>query len=663
MNLIPKIRQGETISIEKLNALIDKVNSIEVSKRELENIRDEIRTDVEKYNSTFESIKASQSVVQQLSQSDSLETLTNLLKQFINTNTSTSSTSQTLGMDKVEGGIKIYIKENGSETAAFVVSQGADGAIGPQGPKGDAGIPGPRGEIGPRGFRGITGKQGEGSSVTVDYVNYVENTSLLPSDLQQYLRVRVTKIDSDGIETLKNTCYIPTQGYIYVPEIYQNDNPEDTASYIRFKKVVNNTFDASSVIDSDCKITGPQGEPGLNGEQGVPGTGLTCSNLVKLTDSHIFARKRIETGDTLEELLAIKTAPSDQNSLISELMSDVTTNNIFGLIPLDSDNNNDDIRVARKFTFVEKINGSWQLLRNVTFPLSSSKPVNLHQRSTEDPKTENSLSHVIKFGAIDYYKLKVGSSFIHLPSIDTDFKTFIYTVYERHGLDSINNGIDPSYYILVKNVINAGIEVPNKTTDILEAKEVILPRDTGVCLGYSLGKEHDTGDERYWFSKAFIKEVKSTSVSSEHVICNSLTVRDKKWLDRIYPIGSIYMCVAIVGQSVINPETAFGGKWEKIEGRFLLGSGKNYPINSEGGAAEVTLNADQLPAHIHGINGNDYRVQAGVNSGMLRIPARMWDNTSYTDNSGMTTRNNSPAGKAHNNMPPYLVVDIWKRTE
>ena len=350
MNLIPKIRPGEEISIDKLNALIDKVNSIEISKRELENIRNEIRTDVEKYNSVFENIKASQGVVQQLSKSDSLETITNLLQQFVSTNASTTTTTtQKWGMADVEnGGIEIYLEENGEKTASFTLSQGINGEIGPQGPQGPRGYPGPRGEIGPRGFRGITGKQGDGASIHADYVNYVENTSLLPSDLQQYLRIQIKKIDSEGVETTTDTCYIPTQGYIYVPEIYTRGDPENKVSYVRFKKVVNTYSTASALLDDNWKITGPRGATGADGARGMPGSGLTFSNLVRLTDSHIFARKPVGTEETLEELLNSKNK-AEQDALIAELMSDITTENIFGLIPLDSDS----VTNANKFTFVE----------------------------------------------------------------------------------------------------------------------------------------------------------------------------------------------------------------------------------------------------------------------------------------------------------------------
>ena len=46
------------------------------------------------------------------------------------------------------------------------------------------------------------------------------------------------------------------------------------------------------------------------------------------------------------------------------------------------------------------------------------------------------------------------------------------------------------------------------------------------------------------------------------------TTGENLHLDLVYPVGSIYMSV-----NNVNPKNLFGGEWEKIEGRFLLGSG------------------------------------------------------------------------------------------
>lgn len=54
-------------------------------------------------------------------------------------------------------------------------------------------------------------------------------------------------------------------------------------------------------------------------------------------------------------------------------------------------------------------------------------------------------------------------------------------------------------------------------------------------------------------------------------ITNLETFR-QTFLNMVYPIGSIYMSM-----NETDPSTLFGGTWERISGRFLLGCGGNGP--------------------------------------------------------------------------------------
>ena len=116
--------------------------------------------------------------------------------------------------------------------------------------------------------------------------------------------------------------------------------------------------------------------------------------------------------------------------------------------------------------------------------------------------------------------------------------------------------------------------------------------------------------------------------------------------DQIYPVGAIYM-------STVNtsPATLFGvGTWEQIQDRFLLGAGSTYSAGSTGGSATVTLTTNEIPSHNHWIPriiGDSGRQSSG------------WSDA-YVD--GGSTTGNTGGGQAHDNMPPYLVVYMWKRT-
>ena len=74
-------------------------------------------------------------------------------------------------------------------------------------------------------------------------------------------------------------------------------------------------------------------------------------------------------------------------------------------------------------------------------------------------------------------------------------------------------------------------------------------------------------------------------------------------LNRIYPVGSIYMSV-----NNANPGTLFGGTWERIQGKFLLGASSGHTAGSTGGAESVTLTQAQLPAHTHSVQAHTHSV-------------------------------------------------------
>ena len=107
----------------------------------------------------------------------------------------------------------------------------------------------------------------------------------------------------------------------------------------------------------------------------------------------------------------------------------------------------------------------------------------------------------------------------------------------------------------------------------------------------------------------------------------------------IYPVGSIYMSV-----NSISPETLFGGHWEQLKDRFLLGAGDTYSNGATGGSADMTW-ADM---HIRN-TGQEYAGQGTATS------------TTFVNRIMVQTPSNT-FPEAGNRMPPYLVVYMWKRT-
>lgn len=124
-------------------------------------------------------------------------------------------------------------------------------------------------------------------------------------------------------------------------------------------------------------------------------------------------------------------------------------------------------------------------------------------------------------------------------------------------------------------------------------------------------------------------------------------------LDNVYPVGSIYMSV-----NSTNPENLFGGTWEQIQGRFLFGMDSSYPAGSTGGEITHKLTQAEMPKHSHAIY---YPNAGGPDEGAaLGFPQAGSKNTWWA-----TACMTGSAGdnEAHNNMPPYLSVYIWKRTK
>ena len=154
------------------------------------------------------------------------------------------------------------------------------------------------------------------------------------------------------------------------------------------------------------------------------------------------------------------------------------------------------------------------------------------------------------------------------------------------------------------------------------------------------------------------------------VLDNSGWIYYRTPVDLIYPVGSIYMSV-----NATNPKELFGGTWEQIKGRFLLGMSSSYPAGSTGGEATHTLTTSEIPYHNHAIgqDGNTSLVLptdvAVDDSSHAQYVTTLeggrsgWYKSSVAWGGAIVTRNQtSPYGQAHNNMPPYLAVYIWKRT-
>lgn len=140
-----------------------------------------------------------------------------------------------------------------------------------------------------------------------------------------------------------------------------------------------------------------------------------------------------------------------------------------------------------------------------------------------------------------------------------------------------------------------------------------------------------------------------------------------------YPVGSIYMNAS----DSTNPATLLGfGTW------VAFGAGK-VPVGIDagdtdfdaaeetGGAKTHTLDLDEMPSHRHGgiqpsgatgANSNGFDVDSPVTGGDFDTYQKF---TKYAGGAGSTVDGvltSAGATQAHNNLQPYIVVYMWKRT-
>lgn len=123
-----------------------------------------------------------------------------------------------------------------------------------------------------------------------------------------------------------------------------------------------------------------------------------------------------------------------------------------------------------------------------------------------------------------------------------------------------------------------------------------------------------------------------------------------------------------------NPGVLFGGTWEAITYRYLVGVGPITP-NSNNAVGSVDayaqagyrvspgesfgeifhqLTVSEMPSHRHGMTGNN----GGGGNNCYPFPITNggvnWNSWNPTDAAG--------GDQAHNNLPPSLAVYMWRRT-
>lgn len=132
-------------------------------------------------------------------------------------------------------------------------------------------------------------------------------------------------------------------------------------------------------------------------------------------------------------------------------------------------------------------------------------------------------------------------------------------------------------------------------------------------------------------------------------------------LDLVYPVGSIYLAY-----NHTSPASLFGGTWTRIENQFLWAVSDGGSIGITGGSSTHTLTESEMPSHRHNLVGDGTKITQ--NDSILFVsgtayPARggIGVGANYSSN-GYVSIGDTGGGAAHNNMPPYIQVSVWRRT-
>ena len=125
-----------------------------------------------------------------------------------------------------------------------------------------------------------------------------------------------------------------------------------------------------------------------------------------------------------------------------------------------------------------------------------------------------------------------------------------------------------------------------------------------------------------------------------------------------YPVGAIYQSTGST-----SPASLFGGSWERIQGRFLLGTSSSYSVTATGGEAKHTLTESEMPRHRHWGSDSGHNFLIDLNKHVVSDEFAMLTSSTASYKYAVTGGTAyTGGGESHNNMPPYYAVNIWRRT-
>ncbi|AIF54443.1 putative antireceptor [Lactobacillus phage Ld3] len=470
---------------------------------------------------------------------------------------------------------------------------------------------------------------GQDNGVTV---RYKKNLREIRSEaIWDSVCTKILPVGSDGL--LLNELYLYSQTqydipYTKVVSFSQNINEEDfrgNANLYHQVLIDDLRKQATDYLSENC----------------VPKVSYTLkANLEKLTD----------VGDTIEVIddrLGINVIThvttyeydciqkkytevefGNYNEKLSNLMNDISSS-----IGKDIEHKTDALKAEVGKQITEASSGIWDVLNGSSVIYEGNKILIV------DRLPKDTAKNVIMINSQGISFSKNG--------INGEFKT-AWTIGNTLDLSQVNIANLKADLIKGGTLDLSQINLANLTANLIKGGTLKLGSSANK---YGSAEVYDQSDK-------LIAKLDNTGVKTYG---DSFKINDKSIFDMIYPVGSIYISV-----NNVNPSVLFGGTWEQIQDRFLLGAGSTYSAGSTGGEATHTLTIDEMPGHNHEPANWMWAASKGENSGELHIP-RVTDHKGNTIEyvNGRSTQiqytSSTGGSRPHNNMPPYLAVYIWKR--
>lgn len=219
-------------------------------------------------------------------------------------------------------------------------------------------------------------------------------------------------------------------------------------------------------------------------------------------------------------------------------------------------------------------------------------------------------------------------------------------MYDSYGT-KITNGL------AVYNDVGGSLQDPNKTTEYLILTNINIPSGNSFMYVYTMFySSKSTASNR---SQIAVPYGNNDSIyfrftSNGSWMAWQRLIKSSEILDKTWPVNSYW-----IGHTHTSPASLIGGTWYRVQSRFLWGTTTSGTIGATGGEQTHVLTQSEMPSHSHGV---PFRNTSSSQSSSYDVLDYYNWSGQYIVGSTYSTGGNA----AHNNMPPYVNVAIWRRT-